>query len=92
MTKNYKLVKIVPSNAGSGRITMPKDYLEELGLEELGKKPGKYLMAYIGEVEIPKNVADEVGCEQNLRARALIYVPANLKVRNSDNQKTKSKV
>jgi len=84
MPKNFKLIKIVPGNAGSGRITTPKDYLKQVGA-----KPGEYFMAYADRVRIPENVAKDVGCEQNLEANALIYVPVTFQRKDLDTVKKK---
>ena len=84
MPKNFKLVKIVPGNGGSGRITTPKEYLKQVGA-----KPGGYLISYADRVRIPDNVAKDVECEQNLEANALIYVPVTFQRKDSDTAKKK---
>ena len=72
--KSFELVKIVTGNSGSGRVTIPKNYLKELEVE-----PGEYIMSYVRKIKIPKNVAMDVGCKKNLEVKALVYVPVTIK-------------
>lgn len=42
MSKNFQLIKLVSGNSGSKRITIPKDIVEKLELEDIDYVAVKY--------------------------------------------------